>query len=191
MLERTSPTSPVRMLTAFSTGLLWALLQLDQACADNTLTIDSGYGMEDTRLLRLNISIGDDRRYSANNGWYWSRSWEGNLSYWYLYKNLRGEEKLLEAGITPNFRLEREHQWGWGHPYLEAGLGIHLLSKKHISTRNLGSTLQFGTHVGFGTRFGSHEQYDLAWRIEHLSNAGIREPNPGINFSMVRFGYHW
>lgn len=173
----------------FASCLLWALIPFGQADAYNAITIDTGYGMEDARLLRLNLSIGDDRRYPADNGWYWSRSWEGNLSYWYLYKHIRGEEKLLEAGITPNFRLERERQWG--RPYLEAGLGVHLLSKKHIGLRDLGSTFQFGTHAGFGARFGGNAQYDLSWRIEHLSNAGIREPNPGINFSMVRFGYRW
>ncbi len=172
--------------------LFWTLLPLKQAYANYAVTLDSGYGLEDTKLWRLNFSLGNEKRYPTGNGWYWIRNWEGNLSYWYLQKNIRGEKRLLEAGITPNFRLAREQQWSWGwRPYLEGGLGIHLLSRIHIGTRNLGSAFQFGTHAGLGVRFGSNEQYDLAWRIEHLSNAGLREPNPGINFTMVRVGYRW
>lgn len=179
------------MVTVFVCCLLGAMLPLDQAQAFNAVTLDAGYGLEDTRLLRLNLSLGDERRHPADNGWYWRRSWEANLSYWYLYKSKEGEEKLLEIGLTPNFRLGRTRAWRWARPYLEAGLGVHLLSKIQIGTRDLGSAFQFGTHVGFGLSLGSNEQYELAWRIEHLSNAGLQEPNPGINFSMVRFGYRW
>lgn len=171
--------------------LIMTVMPMSQACAYYAFTVDSGYGMEDTRLLRLNLSVGDGTRYPTNNGWYWSLNWEGNISYWYLYKQKRGEDRLVEAGITPNFRLAREHKWGWARPYLEMGLGVHFLSERYISNRDLGSYFQFGTHGGLGIRFGSTEQYDLAWRIEHISNAGLREPNPGINFSMVRFGYRW
>lgn len=190
----TAPCSTVRRLAAIGCALLWTLLPLDQAWAFNALTVDVGYGMEDTRLLRLNLSVVKPRHYPASDGWQWSRSWEANLSYWYLYKieeDEEGEENLLELGLTPNFRLARDKAWDWGRPYLEAGLGLHLLSKVHIGTRDLGSSLQFGTHAGFGIRFGHDEQYELAWRIEHLSNGGLKEPNPGINFSMLRIGYRW
>lgn len=190
MLDQHAATSPCRKLGAFGSGLLLALLPLDHTYAYNAFTLDNGYGLEDTRLLRLNFSIGDDHRHPIENGWYWSRSWEFNLSYWYLYKKIRErEDHLLELGLTPNIRLE--HAREWGRPYMEAGLGAHLLSKIRIGGRNLGSSLQFGTHAGLGFRFGHNEQFDLAWRIEHISNAGLRAPNPGINFSMVRFGYRW
>jgi hypothetical protein len=177
---------------AFMLGfMLSAIFAPEPASAMNAFTIDTGYGLDDTKLLRLNFAAIDDRRLSANNGWHWSRSWEANLSYWYLYKYNEGERDLFELGITPNFRAERDWESKWGRPYLEAGLGVHLLSKVHIGPRDLGSALQFGTHAGFGLRFGSHEQWDVAWRYEHLSNAGLKEPNPGINFGMVRFGYRW
>lgn len=178
-------------VTLFASGFFWALLPLGNACAYDAVTIDSGYGLSDTKLLRLNYSIGDEHRYPTGKGWYWNRSLEGNFSYWYLYNNMKNEGKLLEIGLTPNFRLEPERSWSWGRQYLEMGIGVHLLSETHIGKRHLGSNLQFGTHGGFGVRFGGKEQYDLAWRIEHISNAGIREPNPGINFSMLRLGYRW
>ncbi len=176
--------------TRVTSVLLGGMFLFGQASAYQAITLDSGVGMDNTRLLRLNFAIGNDKRYPVDNNCYWSLSWEGNLSYWYLYKTIRdGEDNLWEVGVTPNFRLERERDWG--RPYLEAGLGIHLLSEVRIGHRDMSSAFQFGSHAGFGLRFGGNDQYDLAWRIEHLSNAGLREPNPGINFSMVRFGYRW
>ncbi len=185
--------SSYRAYTApiFSAGLLFILLPPSPAAAFNAVTVDAGYGLEDTKLLRFNYAIGDRPPKPAENGWAWRHFWEANLSYWYLYKNTNGEDGLFELGLTPNLRSEPEQPWSWGRPYWEAGLGVHLLSKVHIGTRDLGSAFHFGTHVGFGLRFGDKEQWDLAWRFEHLSNGGLKEPNPGINFSMIRFGYHW
>jgi hypothetical protein len=35
-------------------------------------------------------------------------------------------------------------------------------------------------------RFGEGGRYDLGWRVRHLSNAGIRMPNHGVNVSELR-----
>lgn len=177
-------------IVAIGSVLLLALLPL-RASALNGVTVDSGFGLEDTRLLRFNYALDDRPRQPAKNGWSWRHFWEANLSYWYLYKNRDGVDGLYELGLTPTLRAERDRPWDWGRPYLEGGFGAHLLSKVHIGTRDLGSAFQFGTHVGFGIRFGHAEQWDMAWRFEHLSNGGLKQPNPGINFSMIRFGYHW
>lgn len=187
----TATANPHYILVLTICGLLCTLVPLGKAYAYNAITIDNGYGMDDTRLLRLNYSIGNERRYPTGKGWFWNYSWEGNLSYWYLHNHNDDDEKLFDIGLTPNFSLQPEQSWEWGYPYIDMGVGVHLLSETHIGSRNMGSSFQFGSHMAFGLRFGSYDQYELAWRIEHLSNAGIREPNPGINFSMVRFGYRW
>lgn len=171
--------------------MLFALLPVEQLPASGSITFDTGYGLDDTRLLRFNFSIDDNQQKPASDGWSWKYFWEANISYWYLYKQKEGVEHLFETGVTPNLRVERDWAGSWGRPYMEAGLGVHLLSKVHIGTRDLGSALQFGTHAGFGILFGNKEQWDLALRYEHLSNGGLKDPNPGINFSMVRLGYHW
>ncbi|HYL90521.1 MAG TPA: acyloxyacyl hydrolase, partial [Burkholderiales bacterium] len=33
------------------------------------------------------------------------------------------------------------------------------------------------------------DRYDVSMRLQHLSNAGIKNPNPGVNFLQVRFQY--
>ena len=31
----------------------------------------------------------------------------------------------------------------------------------------------------------------LALRVQHQSNAGLKKPNPGDNFLLIRYGYHF
>lgn len=190
-MRSSAPRACLRAALSGSALLLLTLLPLPRAAASQAVTLDTGYGLDDTRLLRVNFSAGDNWRTPGYQGWSWNRFWEANLSYWYLYRRKQGEADLYELGITPNFRAERERTSAWGRPYLEVGVGIHLLSKVQIGPRDLGSTVQFGSHVGIGFMFGEGEQWELAWRYEHLSNGGLQEPNPGINFGMVRLGYRW
>ena len=37
-------------------------------------------------------------------------------------------------------------------------------------------------------RFGKKQQYDLAMRVYHYSNASIKRPNSGVNLAMASFG---
>ena len=103
-------------------------------------------------------------------------SWEASFGGW-----SGGHGRVYDLGFTPVAR--------WGRsPYLEAGVGAHVLSDLDVGTGSDFSTrFQFGDHVGVGMRFGS---YDLGLRFQHLSNGGLRNPNPGINFVILRLQYH-
>src|SRR5436305_1101512 len=82
---------------------------------------------------------------------------------------------------TPIFRYARSRNSG---PYLEAAIGLHFLSDTHIKPDvTLSTHFQFGDHIGVGVR---RDKYDLGIRLQHLSNAGLRNPNPGVNFLLVR-----
>jgi len=89
---------------------------------------------------------------------------------------------LVDLGITPVLRYGSLHGG-----YVDAGIGFHYLSDTHISSAIEFSTkYQFGDHVGAGWRF---DRYDFSLRLQHLSNAGIHNPNPGINFLQLRIQY--
>ena len=89
---------------------------------------------------------------------------------------------LIDGSFTPTLRYGHERG-----AYVDGGIGFHVLSETRISSAVEFSTrFQFGDHVGAGYRIG---RYDLSMRIQHLSNAGIRNPNPGINFLHLRFQY--
>jgi lipid A 3-O-deacylase len=38
---------------------------------------------------------------------------------------------------------------------------------------------------------GQQRQHELQLRLEHVSNAGIKEPNPGANFVQLRYALHF
>jgi lipid A 3-O-deacylase len=42
-----------------------------------------------------------------------------------------------------------------------------------------------------GMRLGNRQQYLACYRFQHISNGGINEPNPGINFSQLYLQYHF
>jgi len=50
---------------------------------------------------------------------------------------------------------------------------------------------QFADMVGVGATFGPHQNYQAGFRFQHLSNAGIEHPNPGINFSEIYVQYNF
>jgi lipid A 3-O-deacylase len=45
--------------------------------------------------------------------------------------------------------------------------------------------------AGVGVQFGSRQQYLAGYRFQHISNGGIKEPNPGINFSQLYLQYNF
>ena len=51
--------------------------------------------------------------------------------------------------------------------------------------------VQFQSHLAVGHVLGERGEHDLGLRIEHFSNAGIREPNPGMNFGSLRYTYRF
>ena len=48
------------------------------------------------------------------------------------------------------------------------------------------SSFQFGSHVGVGMRLG--EAGSLGIALQHLSNAGLKQPNGGIDLVLLQYG---
>ena len=154
------------------------------------------YGHSDSTNANVNL-------YRLNAQWDWSRKlvefgnwnlggyWETTAGYWDNHSAARTHASIVELGFTPVFRIQQTKRSALA-PYVEAGVGVHLLSATSLSPqRQFGSSFQFGDHVGLGVRFGDKGQYDVGYRYQHLSNAGIKGPNQGINFNEVRLQYHF
>jgi len=45
--------------------------------------------------------------------------------------------------------------------------------------------------VGVGFNFGEQRQQEVALRLQHFSNAGLHNPNPGENFLEVRYAWRF
>ncbi|MFJ4373461.1 acyloxyacyl hydrolase [Pseudomonas japonica] len=63
-------------------------------------------------------------------------------------------------------------------PYIEAGIGVAAFANTELENNDLGSSFQFEDRIGFGLRFaGGHE---VGIRAIHYSNAGLSQPNDGV-----------
>ena len=94
--------------------------------------------------------------------------------------DIRGTTRRFDLNATAIWRAER----GWG--YYEAGFGGYLLSKtiNNDETR-VPSAFEFGSHIGIGIRLAKN--HTLGIGLQHLSNAGIKQPNGGIDLLLVQY----
>ncbi len=150
---------------------------------------DSSYS--DVRLYRVGVQWKWSKRWFDTGNWHLGGYWDASLGYWDNKSPGATHSSIFDAGLTPVFRFQQNNPSGFS-PYVEAGIGIHFLSHTSVTAqRQFGSSFQFGDHVGVGLRLGGKGQYDLGYRFQHLSNAGIKQPNNGINFHQVRLQYNF
>jgi len=156
------------------------------AQAADAYALSAGHG-DETSALQASMVWQWDKRWFEAGDWHLSGYWEASAAIWKGHD--AGGKVLAEVGFAPVFRL-RPNASGATQPYWEAGIGPHLLSRTHIDDqRQFGTNLQMAEHVGFGVTFGEKTRYDVAYRLQHLSNGGIKDPNDGITLHQVRLTY--
>jgi hypothetical protein len=104
------------------------------------------------------------------------------VAYWEARQHPTSNSSLWDAGLTPMVR--------WSGPdaasvrgFVEAGIGVHLLSATRINNdRVLSTAFQFGETAGAGIAFGDRHRYELGAYVQHVSNASIKEPNNGLTY---------
>ena len=81
--------------------------------------------------------------------------------------------------------MQHDSLRGW---YAEAGIGAHVLSALYDNGgKQLATRFQFGDHVGAGYVFANGAELGLS--VQHFSNGGIKKPNDGVNFAILRLRY--
>src|SRR4051812_19882380 len=159
-----------------------AFLFAGQASAVDGWSVEGGRG-NGVSMGRVGLQWNWDKKWFDQGDWYLGAYWDVQLGRW------NGASHITDISLTPTFRFQRKAGYG---PYVEGAVGFHYLSSKNVTTaKQMGSNFQFGDHIGAGYRFGDKGHYDLSLRLQHLSNGGISKPNPGINFTQVRFQYHF
>ena len=146
--------------------------------------IGGGDGVD---MARVGVQWDWKKRWFQTPNWHLGGYWDVAVGYWHRGDVRPSEhEDIYEIGVTPVFRIQPNALAG---PYVEAAIGFHLLSHSSIGDRRMSTMFQFGDHIGAGYRFGPKGSYDLGYRFQHLSNASIKRPNPGINFHQIRLKY--
>lgn len=169
-------TVPCALFTA-------ALMVLSvRAHAVDGMALEAGEGSR-SEMWRVGLQWHWPQRWLQRGDWHVGGYWDLAAGEWH-YDAAPGERsRLTDVGLTPVFRLQRNGGRGL---FLEGGVGAHLLSGTNLGDKHFSTGFQFGDHVGFGYRAGGLE---IGYRFQHLSNAGIKIPNQGINFQQVRLQY--
>src|SRR5262245_58916465 len=158
--------------------LLPALLLItgSSLAAEPQVGVAFGRGTEsaDTDIVRLFYRHPLD----AYEAWWMPAHVQLGASIWRV-PDIRGTTRRFDLNATPIWR--RQNSWG----YAEAGIGSYLLSKtiNNDETR-VPSAFEFGSHVGVGVRIGPGT---LGAGLQHISNAGIKQPNGGINLVLLQY----
>ncbi len=95
-----------------------------------------------------------------------------------------------ELGVVPMFRYHlTDGQSPW---FVDAGIGLSYLAATHYTPSGpFGSRWNFSDHLGVGRYFGAQQQHELSLQVKHVSNAGLRKPNPGETFVQIRYAHHF
>jgi lipid A 3-O-deacylase len=154
------------------------------AHAVDSASLEYGTG-DETKMVRVGAQWKWNKQWWQSNGTHVGGYWDLTLAHWRgsRFQNIPGNTQYLTAvGITPVFRFQNDRQKGF---YVEAGLGAYLLSDLYDNNgKQLSTHYQFGDHLGVGYVFSNN--LDLNLRVQHFSNAGIKEPNSGVNFAIIR-----
>lgn len=157
---------------------------LAASAAEYRAELATGWGDDDTQMYRIGLARDWQRTWFSDGDWQLGGYWLAEVGYWNSDHSRRDNDHLWQVGLTPVFRLQPKA--GQLRPYLEAGIGGHVLSDTRIGGRELSTAWQFGSHVGAGIRCG---RFDIGYRFQHLSNAGIKKPNDGMEFHVLNASF--
>ena len=156
------------------------------------------------RARRRHALDGMSRRsWAAATAWTWGASACSGTgsSRWFQWRRLASRRllgsraRLLESQRR-RARPERRHRRCRVHarvarcsrtasrgPYVEAGIGLHLLSHSSIGDKRLSTAFQFGDHLGVGYRFGAKRRIRSGLSLPAPLEREHQETESGNQFS--------
>jgi lipid A 3-O-deacylase len=115
--------------------------------------------------------------------------WDAHVAHWQApAERAAGERRRwTQLALVPTLRLRFDG--GRSAWFVEGGVGLSVLDGDYTTQRKTFSTrFNFTDHQGIGVNFGAHQRHEIMLFIRHVSNGGIRKPNPGEDFVQIRYG---
>lgn len=112
--------------------------------------------------------------------------WDMWLGAWSNRPMQQPRFQTAALGIGPSLRWRGAQ--GTSPWFAEVGTALMVTGKtlSHDDQR-MGTRWNFASHLGMGMNFGPQRAHELSLRIQHASNAGLKKPNPGLNFVQIRY----
>lgn len=97
-----------------------------------------------------------------------------------------GRQGLTQLVLLPSLRMRLAR--GASPWFIELGIGASWMDQEFETPRKrFGSQWNFYDMMGIGYSFGAEHHDELNLRWVHVSNAGLKSPNPGQDFIQVRY----
>ena len=107
-------------------------------------------------------------------------------SHWRARGRAGNREGFTQVGLLPLLRLRLDE--GRSPWFIEGGIGLSLTDRLFVTpARRMGSRWNFSDNLALGRQFGAGGQHELSLRWQHTSNAGLKQPNPGVDLVMLRW----
>lgn len=136
------------------------------------LTLSVGSSHESTTVVRLALQSDFSRSWWESSTGRLTGYWDAGYTWWEGDLTSDNHTLSLVPVFVYEFAGERLR------PFVEAGIGAAVFADTRVEDRNLGSMFQFEDRIGVGLRFGGG--HALGLRAIHYSNAGIKNPNDGV-----------
>jgi lipid A 3-O-deacylase len=186
----TGKTLRTAVICALCLGSTYA--NADPSSSTNTWGVQFSGGLADHDIKKADLGLVWDPglNWWEIGGYHFTVVGEAHAAYWDIQESGASHPNIWEFGLTPVFRFIKSS--GWFRPYIEAGVGVRALSHvRETDDRTFSTSFQFADMVGIGAQFGEHQQYQGGFRFQHISNASIKDPNPGSNWSEIYVQYNF
>jgi len=102
-----------------------------------------------------------------------------------LESSLHGSGYIV--ALVPMFKYEiKKLEFYNLIPYVDMGVGVALMDTTMVENREKSTHFQFSDNIGFGF---SYKKTTFGYRFTHISNLGVKMPNPGLDFHQLHFRY--
>lgn len=183
-----APAPARRRRAALASLLLGAALGSAHAQGlDATLAVGAA---DEADVKKLSLILGTTRAEPLWQGetWRLKLRHEVELAAWRVPE----ARNLIELGYSPVLRLERPLSGGNATFFFEGSIGVRLLSHTRVSPQHpLSTAFQFADMLGLGLHWGREARSTLGLRYQHMSNLGIKRPNPGMNFVQLYYTHRF
>ena len=125
----------------------------------------------------------------------WRLPWSWTLdSGWILDSRINASAGVLHGGGDSAAIVTTGPGLAWISPSqqytVEAGfISPTLISRHEFGDADLGGSLQFTSFIGLNSRIG--KQTTASFRVQHMSNGGIYDHNPGLEQVILGINYRF
>jgi lipid A 3-O-deacylase len=148
-------------------------------------------GTRDTQAMNTGVRLGKVLTGDHGAGFVPGNfEWSADLIPFYYVWQPAPAKNTIGEGFNP-----LNLKWNFTHsrrvvPFLELGGGV--LFTNHVVPVNT-SHVNFMTHAALGFQFFNNDRRAIMANVQfqHISNAGLTSPNPGINTVQFQIGVNW